>query len=196
MPNPAVNRRSFVLIGATAAVAAAGSGIPMASAATPTTTPAGAPMPVRIVDDKATSATRALFAYLMRQQGKGILFGHQHALSYGFTFTTQDGKASDTKAAVGDHPALFGWDTLILDGDERPGSREAAEAENIAALSRCIRQADACGGINTLSAHMPNFVTGKNFYDTSGRVVSQILPGGPKHAQFNAFLDRIAKAVK
>ncbi|CAM5613243.1 hypothetical protein SGLAM104S_02782 [Streptomyces glaucescens] len=51
-------------------------------------------------------------------------------------------------------------------------------------------------GINTLSAHMPNFVTGKNFYDTSGRVVSQILPGGTKHAQFNAFLDRIAKAVK
>ncbi|CAM5244669.1 hypothetical protein SGLAM104S_05637 [Streptomyces glaucescens] len=77
---------------------------------------------------------------------------------------------------MGDHPALFGWDTLILDGDERPGRRDAAEAENIAALSRCIRQADTCGGINTLSAHMPNFVTGKNFYDTSGRVVSQILP--------------------
>ncbi|MGW0565386.1 glycosyl hydrolase [Streptomyces sp. NPDC003016] len=196
MHKPVVNRRSFVLLGATTAMAAAGAGIPMASAATPTAAPAGAPMPVRIVDDKATSATRALFAYLMRQQGNGTLFGHQHALSYGFTFTTQDGKASDTKAAVGDHPALFGWDTLILDGDERPGSKDATEAENIAALSRCIQQADVCGGINTLSAHMPNFVTGKNFYDTSGRVVSQILPGGTKHAQFNAFLDRIAKAVK
>ncbi|WP_217131221.1 glycosyl hydrolase [Streptomyces sp. AC558_RSS880] len=194
MHKPAVNRRSFVLLGATAAVA--GAGTPMASAATPAAAPAGAPMSVRIVDDKATSATRALFAYLMRQQGNGILFGHQHALSYGFTFTTQDGKSSDTQAAVGDHPALFGWDTLILDGDERPGGEDAPEAENIAALSRCIRQADALGGINTLSAHMPNFVTGDNFYDTSGRVVSQILPGGTKHAQYNAFLDRIAKAVK
>ncbi|MGC0334389.1 mannan endo-1,4-beta-mannosidase [Streptomyces sp. SAI-170] len=195
MHRPAVNRRSFVLLGATTAMAA-GAGVPMASAATPTAVPAGAPMPVRIVDDKATAATRALFAYLMRQQGSGILFGHQHALSYGVTFTTQDGKSSDTKAAVGDHPALFGWDTLILDGDERPGRKDATEAENIAALSLCIRQADALGGINTLSAHMPNFVTGENFYDTSGRVVSQILPGGAKHTQFNAFLDRIAKAVK
>lgn len=64
MHKPAVNRRSFVLLGATAAVA--GAGIPIASAATPTAASAGAPMSVRIVDDKATSATRALFAYLMR----------------------------------------------------------------------------------------------------------------------------------
>lgn len=194
MHRPAVNRRSFVLLGATAAVA--GTGIPMASAAPRSTASAGAPMPVRIVDDKATSATRALFAFLMRQQGKGVLFGHQHALSYGFTFPTQDGESSDTKAAVGDHPALFGWDTLVLDGDERPGSKEQTEAENIAALTRCFQQADALGGINTLSAHMPNFVTGEDFYDTSGRVVSHILPGGAKHAQYNAFLDRVAKAVK
>ncbi|MET9442875.1 glycosyl hydrolase [Streptomyces sp. NPDC006610] len=198
MPNPAVNRRSFVLLGATAATAAvaAGAGMPRAAAAPAAPVPTGAPTRVRIADDKATSATRALFAYLMRQQGNGILFGHQHALSYGFTFTTPDGRTSDTKAAAGDHPALFGWDTLILDGDERPGSRDATEAENIAALSRCLRQADALGGINTLSAHMPNFVTGKNFYDTTGRVVGQILPGGAKHAQFNAFLDRVAAAVK
>jgi mannan endo-1,4-beta-mannosidase len=209
MPEPAVNRRSFVLLGATVAAAAAGTGTSVASAGTGTSVasaaepgPAGtgarggAPTPVRITDDRATAATRALFAYLMRQQGNGILFGHQHALSYGSTFTTQDGRSSDTRAAVGDHPALFGWDTLVLDGDERPGRKDATEAENIAALSRCIRQADALGGINTLSAHMPNFVTGKDFYDTSGRVVGQILPGGTKHAQYNAFLDRVAEAVK
>ncbi|WP_338896177.1 glycosyl hydrolase [Streptomyces sp. TG1A-60] len=195
MSNPPMKRRAFILTGATVAMAA-GAGIPVAAAATSPTAPAGAPTPVRIVDDKATPATRALFAYLKRQQGKGILFGHQHDLTYGFTFTTADGKASDTRAAVGDYPAVFGWDTLILDGDERPGVQDGTEAENIAALSRCIRQGDARGGINTLTAHMPNFVTGKNFYDTTGRVVSQILPGGAKHAHFNAFLDRIAKAVK
>ncbi|WP_327345161.1 glycosyl hydrolase [Streptomyces europaeiscabiei] len=194
VPNPPMKRRTFVLIGAAVAMAA-GARVPMAAAAT-SSAPAGTPTPVRIVDDRATPATRALFAYLKRQQGKGILFGHQHDLTYGFTFTTPDGKASDTRAAVGDHPAVFGWDTLILDGDERPGTRNGTEAENIAALSRCIRQGDARGGINTLSAHMPNFVTGGNFYDTRGRVVGQILPGGAKHADFKAFLDRIAKAVK
>ncbi|WP_371662369.1 glycosyl hydrolase [Streptomyces sp. NBC_00280] len=195
MPNPPLNRRAFILIGATVALAA-GARAPMAAAATSSAASTGAPIPVRIVDDRATPATRALFAYLKRQQGKGIMFGHQHDLTYGFTFTTPDGRASDTRAAVGDHPAVFGWDTLILDGDERPGAGDATEAENIAALSRCIRQGDARGGINILSAHMPNFVTGGNFWDTTGRVVGQILPGGAKHADFNAFLDRVAKAVK
>ncbi|MFF1720515.1 glycosyl hydrolase [Streptomyces sviceus] len=195
MPSSPLNRRTFILLGA-AVAAAAGARTSVAAAATSSTALAGTPTPVRIVDDKATPATRALFAYLKRQQGKGILFGHQHDLTYGFTFTTPDGRASDTRAGVGDYPAVFGWDTLILDGDERPGAQGASEAENIAALSRCIRQGDARGGINTLSAHMPNFVTGKNFHDTTGRVVSQILPGGAKHAEFNAFLDRIAKAVK
>ncbi|MFF4018184.1 glycosyl hydrolase [Streptomyces sp. NPDC001843] len=194
MPNPHMKRRTFVL-GATVAMAV-GARIPAAAAATSPTTSAGGPTPVRIVDDRATPATRALFAYLQRQQGRGILFGHQHDLTYGFTFATPDGRASDTRAAVGDYPAVFGWDTLILDGDERPGVQDGTEAGNIAALSRCIRQGDARGGINTLSAHMPNFVTGGDFYDTTGRVVGQVLPGGAKHADFNAFLDRIAKAVK
>ncbi|WP_109006002.1 glycosyl hydrolase [Streptomyces rishiriensis] len=194
MSNSPMRRRTFMLIGTTVAMAA-GARTPVAAAAA-SPAPEGAPTPVRIVDDEATCATRALFAYLRRQQGEGILFGHQHDLTYGFTFTAPDGKASDTRAAVGDYPAVFGWDTLILDGDERPGVQGGAEAENTAALSRCIRQGDALGGINTLSAHMPNFVTGKNFYDTTGRVVGQILPGGAKHAAFNAFLDRVAKAVK
>ncbi|KFG10784.1 MULTISPECIES: glycosyl hydrolase [Streptomyces] len=191
MPSSPLNRRTFVLLGA-AVAAAAGT---RTSVAAPAAVP-GTPTPVRIVDDRATPATRALFAYLRRQRGRGILFGHQHDLTYGFTFTTPDGRASDTRAAVGDYPAVFGWDTLVLDGDERPGTEDATDAENIAALSRCIRQGDARGGINTLSAHMPNFVTGKDFYDTRGRVVGQILPGGAKHARFNRFLDRVAKAVK
>ncbi|MGW0710904.1 glycosyl hydrolase [Streptomyces sp. NPDC002643] len=188
-----MNRRAFIVIGTTVALAA---GTARVSAAAPSPASTGAPTPVRIVDDRATPATRALFAYLKRQQGRGILFGHQHDLTYGFTFTIGDGRKSDTRAAVGDHPAVFGWDTLILDGDERPGADGGTEAENIAALTRCIEQADALGGINTLSAHMPNFVTGENFYDTTGRVVGQILPGGAKHADFNDFLDRVAKAVK
>ncbi|WP_330293385.1 glycosyl hydrolase [Streptomyces sp. NBC_00576] len=195
MPSSPLKRRTVILLGAAVAVAA-GARTPVAAAAASPSVPTGEPTPVRIVDDKATPATRSLFAYLKRQQGKGILFGHQHDLTYGFTFTTPDGKASDTRAAVGDYPAVFGWDTLILDGDERPGTQGGTEAENIAALSRCIRRGDARGGINTLTAHMPNFVTGKDFYDTTGRVVGQILPGGAKHADFNDFLDRIAKAVK
>ncbi|MFE0677352.1 glycosyl hydrolase [Streptomyces sp. NPDC058867] len=195
MPTTPPNRREFVLIGAAVALASAAA-LPGTAAAAPSSVPAGRPTPVQLVDDRATPATRSLFAFLKRQQGRGILFGHQHDLTHGFTFTTPDGKASDTRAAVGDYPALFGWDTLILEGKENPGAEDASVKKNIAALTWSLQKGDARGGINTLSAHLPNFVTGGTFYDTSGRVVRQILPGGSKHADFNAFLDRIAAAVK
>ncbi|WP_026924063.1 glycosyl hydrolase [Glycomyces arizonensis] len=154
------------------------------------------PTPVRIVDDRATRDTRALYQYLLDMQGQGIMFGHQHDLSEGFTFEEPDGEASDTEATVGDYPAVFGWDTLILQGFEKPGVYGGTDEENIEALSWAFEQGDARGGINVLSAHLPNFVTGGNFWDTTGGVVAQILPGGAKHGDFNAFLDRIAAAVK
>jgi mannan endo-1,4-beta-mannosidase len=47
-------------------------------------------------------------------------------------------------------------------------------------------------GVLNLSSHMPNFVTGGSFYDTSGDVVSHILPGGDKNEEFNQYLDMIA----
>ncbi|MGC0239592.1 glycosyl hydrolase [Arthrobacter sp. SD76] len=151
---------------------------------------------MRLVDDAATSDTRSLFAYLGQMEGQGILFGHQHDLSVGFTFTEPTGQLSDTKAAVGDYPAVFGWDTLILEGHERPGVFGGTEQQNIQALTWAIQQGDARGGINTLSSHMPNFVTGGNFNDTAGQVVTNILPGGSKNAEFTGYLDRVAAAVK
>jgi mannan endo-1,4-beta-mannosidase len=172
------------------AAAAAVAGLPVPASA------AGRPPTVDLVDDKATRETRALFHYLRQTQGQGIMFGHEHSLSDGFTFTQMDGYASDVEAVTGDYPAVFGWDTLILNGFQKPGVYGGTTAENVAALSYALKESDARGGINVLSAHLYNFVTGGNFWDTNGRVVSQILPGGAKHADFNEFLDRIAAGVK
>jgi mannan endo-1,4-beta-mannosidase len=172
------------------AAAAAVAGLPVPASA------AGRPTPVDLVDDKATRETRALFQYLRETQGRGIMFGHEHSLSDGFTFTEMDGYASDVEAVTGDYPAVFGWDTLILNGFQKPGVYGGTVEENIAALSHAFKESDARGGINILSAHLYNFVTGGNFWDTAGRVVSQILPGGSEHAEYNEFLDRIAAGVK
>ncbi|THV23523.1 alpha-mannosidase [Glycomyces paridis] len=172
------------------AAAVAASGLPLPAAA------AGRATPVRIVDDKATRETRALFQYMLDLRGQGVMFGHEHSLSDGFTFEGMDGESSDVEAVTGDYPAVFGWDTLILNGFQKPGVYGGTEEENIEALSWAFEASDAQGGINVLSAHLYNFVTGGDFWDTAGRVVSQILPGGAKHADFNAFLDRIAAGVK
>lgn len=119
--------------------------------------------PVDLVDDQATPATRSLFAYLQGVRGESVLFGQQHATDYGESFDTRDGVSSDVKAATGDYPAVFGFDTLIIEGRERPGVVEATREQNALTLARSIREAHDLGAISTLSAHVENFATGGDF---------------------------------
>lgn len=146
---------------------------------------------VNLVDVAATDRTKSLFVYLNQLRGKNILFGQQHATTEGMSITAKDGTQSDTFNSVGAYPGLFGWDTLSLEGKEKPGVAGNAEQsrDNLVAV---MKKAYADGGVLTLSSHMPNFVTGGDFYDTKGNVVSHILPGGDKNAAYNAFLDQIA----
>ncbi|SFF35563.1 mannan endo-1,4-beta-mannosidase [Paenibacillus algorifonticola] len=146
---------------------------------------------VNFVDQHATAETKSLFAYLNGVRGQEILFGHQHATDEGVTLTRADGSQSEVKNSVGDFPAVFGWDTLSLEGKEKPGVPNNIEQSRIN-LTAAVKNAHNLGGIVTLSTHFPNFVTGGSFNDTSGNVVAHILPGGNKHAEFNAFLDTIA----
>jgi len=154
---------------------------------------------VAIVDTDATAPTRSLFQYLRDQESGGILFGQQHPVDESVSAAAPgpDGQPvkSDVHDVTGDLPGVFGFDALALKGDEKPGSHDNTDEQNAAALAEQFVRADALGGIVTLSAHMPNFVTGKDFYDTSGRVVSHILPGGDKTADFRAYLDLVALAA-
>ncbi|MGN7860431.1 glycosyl hydrolase [Microbacterium sp. 22303] len=186
----------------TATLVLAGLLIPTAAAAT--SAPAAAPAAPKaaattaaadLVDGDATAETRSLFSYLRDVRGSGILFGHQHDTDYGTTFASPDGTSSDVKAATGDYPAVFGFDTLIIEGKEKPGDPNATEEQNALTLANSIRQAHDLGGIATLSAHMPNFATGGDFYDTSGDTLRSVLPGGAHNADLNAFLDLIAVAA-
>lgn len=151
---------------------------------------------VDLVDDAATDQTRSLFAYLQGIQGHGIVFGHQNDTTHGSTFGTPDGRSSDTLSAVGDHPGVFGWDTLILEGKEAPGVVGAAQSENEAAFIQVLQDAHRLGGISTISAHFPNFVNNTNSNDTGGDVVSRILPGGDRHTSFREFLEGIARVCQ
>ncbi len=142
------------------------------------------------VDPEATSSTRSLYAYLAEQRGKQILFGHQHATTESIS-SSQDPIQSEVKISTGDYPALFGWDTLSIEGKEKPG----VFGDTVQSRERVIekmQEAHALGGIVALSTHPPNFVTGGSFNDTTGNVVAEILPGGSKHAAFNDYLDLIA----
>ncbi|MRN56428.1 glycosyl hydrolase [Paenibacillus monticola] len=155
-----------------------------------TVTPAPTPI-VDFVDMNATAETRSLFAYLEDIRGKHILFGQQHATTEGMSITEKNGTQSDAYNAVGAYPAVFGWDTLSLEGHEKPGVSGNFE-QSRDNLIDVMKKAYAQNGVLNLSSHMPNFVTGGDFYDLKGSVVSTILPGGSNNEKFNLFLDNIA----
>lgn len=184
-------RRLTRLVGA--ATAAAVAGVLLAAAPAEARPPNRKPIFVQVADPEATTETRSLFASLQAQQGEGVLFGHQHTNTDGASIADQDSlMESDVEASVGDFPAVFGWDGLAYEGYERPGIRELSWNENAERLADAFAVSDSLGGINTLSLHMPNFVTGGNYADTSGDVVPAILPGGAENAEFRAYLDAIA----
>lgn len=175
-------------------------GTPTVTASSSENTATGQTSETRLLamtDDQASQETKELYAYLKDlNKKKDILFGQQHALDEGVTLTSEGSRVgstdSDVKNAVGDYPAVFGWDTLSLDGYEKPGV-SGDPKQSIANLTHSMKTAHQLGGIITMSTHPHNFVTGGDFNDTSGNVVQEILAGGSKNNQFNQWLDRIAE---
>jgi mannan endo-1,4-beta-mannosidase len=141
-------------------------------------------MLVGLVDSKATKETRALYLGLSQMAKTRILFGHQNSTLYGVGWKADnDPTRSDVKTACGYLPAVYGWDMNTM------GKIKSGKGQGL--LPVRIREAYGRGGINTVSWHMWNPVTGKNFYDTT-RAVGAILPGGSRHGQYKKELDRVA----
>ncbi|QSF45841.1 glycosyl hydrolase [Paenibacillus tianjinensis] len=154
---------------------------------------------VQIVDTAATPATKSLFAYLEEMSGKQTMFGHQHDTTVSIAGKDMNGSViSDVYSSTGDYPAVFGWDTLSLDGYEAPPGVSGNYEASRLGLTAAMKHAHELGGILTLSTHPYNFATGGSFNDTgntkgaTASVVARILPGGDKNADFNTYLNRIA----
>lgn len=150
------------------------------------------PYPIKLVDEKATYETKALFYNLKELSGKGILFGQQDATLMGVGWKG-DADRSDIKSVTGEHPAVYGWDfweivrTYLGYANTNAQDPLMIKKATIAAYDR--------GGVNTFCWHMQNFVTGKDFYDTTASVKA-ILPGGEKHEIYKRSLNIIADYVK
>jgi mannan endo-1,4-beta-mannosidase len=137
---------------------------------------------VEPVDKEATSQTEALFHNLKTMGAEGILFGHQDDLAYGVYWKDEHGR-SDVKDASGSYPALFGWDISKI--GQRAFNIDSVDFEK---MKGWIRQAYQMGGINTISWHIDNPVTGGDSWDNTPAVYS-ILPGGENHEWYRGKLD-------
>jgi len=124
---------------------------------------------------------------LMLQQ-KGLMFGHQDDLAYGTKWYGEEGR-SDVKDVCGDYPAVCGWELGHLELG-KPYSLDSVYFDKIRGW---IKKVNKEGGINTISWHFTNLLTGGSAWDvTSAKTVASILPGGEKHELYKQYLDKLA----
>ena len=140
------------------------------------------------IDGNATPGTKALFFWLRQLAQTKMLFGHQDSTAYGVGWSG-DKETSDVKKVTGSFPAVYGWDVGHL-GDEKNINRI-----NINHLKQLIKNAHERGGINTISWHMRNPVTGRGYLDRKAQAngVPHIIPGGSHHEQLKRKLDTFAE---
>lgn len=147
----------------------------------------------RLIDNKATPETKALFFNLKKLSKTNILFGHQHATEYGHGWAG-DINRSDVKSVTGSHPAVVGVDFMGLSG--RP---EAEIEKNKLALKKNISDTYNRGGVTTISWHFSNPASPGDFYwkdSVSAPAVKYIIPGASHHEKYKMILQSVADLVK
>lgn len=145
----------------------------------------------RTVDRQATKQTRALYANLKKMAGSQIMFGHQDDLAYGFYWNEWHRKKSDVKDVCGQFPAVFGWDISKLGKSDHN-----IDHVKFRSMRGWMKEVYQMGGMNTVSWHVDNFVTGGNAWDAGEQVVTAILPGGARHETYKQRLDVLAEFFK
>jgi hypothetical protein len=150
-------------------------------------TPAQAQKKLLPADTKATAPTRNLLNHLNQLRQQAYLFGHQDDLAYGVKWKYQPGR-SDVKEVAGDYPALYGWELSHLELDEAVNI-DTVPFNNI---RQYIKEVYERGGVNTISWHGTNPLTGKSAWDPAPGSIAAALPGGTKHEVYRQQLDKIA----
>ena len=136
------------------------------------------------IDKNATTKTKALYVNLQSISKEGVLFGHQDDVAYGVGWKAEKGR-SDVKEVCGSYPALYGWDVSKI------GNAFNIDTVDFESMKTWIKEAFKRGGINTISWHMDNPVTGGSSWDNTP-AVSAVLPGGDKHEFYKKRLDLFA----
>ncbi len=141
----------------------------------------------KTADPDATPQTRALFINLLKYRNDAVMFGHQDDLAYGVGWWADDFR-SDVNDVTGKFPAVFGWDAGEI------GQSRNIDSVSFNKIQNWMIRVYEKGGINTLSCHLDNPVTGGDAWDCT-RAVYAILPGGEKHDFYKSELDDLADFI-
>ena len=155
---------------------------------------------------QATPEAKQLFARLLALEEKGIMYGHQDDLMYGTTWWYEK-DSSDVKSAVGDYPAVVGFEL----GQIETGGERSLDSVSFAQITEQVKFFHKKNGVITISWHCINPITSQivgtekpngpgSAWDVPGKddpvqslgEVKSILPGGQNHELFNGYLTILA----
>ena len=168
---------------------------------------------------------KALFYRLMRLQDKGVMYGHQDDLMYGYTWWYEPGR-SDVKEIVGDYPGVVGFEL----GEIETGNQRSLDTVVFTQITEMAKFFHKKNGIITVSWHAVNPITSQwthrvktpngpgSSWDVrkfnfgllkepdsvddfeinidSLNAVKSILPGGENNSMFNGWLDILSDYFK
>ena len=136
------------------------------------------------IDKNADSLVVYLYNNLLANAGKSVMFGHQDDLAYGVGWQYVDGNS-------GSYPAVYGWDIGGIENDS-PLNLDSVPFDK---MRQYMIDVFNRGGLNTVSWHLDNPITGKSSWDDTkdkNPTVGLIIPGGANHEGYKTFLDKVA----
>lgn len=138
----------------------------------------------QLIDDQATKETKALYQNLFKISERGFMFGHEDTDAYGVGWWAKKGR-SDVKETTGSYPAVHGWDLGNIDREFN------IDTVDFKKMKKWIKATYKRGGINTISWHIINIVSGDHSWEQTP-AVKAILPGGTHHEAYLKKLNLVA----
>lgn len=125
--------------------------------------------------EETLTPSQQLMARLQNVVDSGkYIYGHADDTAYGHTWEYQSGR-SDVKEVAGDYPGLINWDLGMIELD----SANNLDGVPFQYMANEIRNQHTRRGINSVSWHLRNPVTGGNAWDVSdSTTVSQVVTDG------------------
>ncbi|MDE5812722.1 MAG: hypothetical protein K2H72_00405, partial [Muribaculaceae bacterium] len=124
----------------------------------------------KVSDNEAITPAASLIVRLDSTSKSGrFFFGHHDDTAYGHTWKYEKGR-SDVKDITGEYPGLMNWDLGMIELD----SARNLDGVPFGFIAEEIIAQDARGGINAISWHPRNPISGGDSWDVSASPLKEV----------------------
>lgn len=144
-----------------------------------------------VAEEETATPAQQLFAQLDSVAKSGhFYFGHHDDTAYGHDWTYVDGN-SDVKLVTGEYPGLMNWDLGMLEMD----SARNLDGVPFEFIRKEVAKQNARGGVNAISWHPRNPVSGGNSWDVSASPLKILATDSLLSEKMDAWIGKAADFI-